>query len=137
MQTRAKVVVAYLDGRRLKGYTNDFSPARDQFFLFPESQDPKPGDRGTAVRFGSLKAVFFVKDFAGNPDHQPSSDHVPMPGKKLEVTFADNETMRGSSVAYNPKALGFFLQPLDQAGNNERVFIVNQNVRSVRVLSAV
>ena len=137
MQTRAKVVVAYLDGRRLKGYTNDFSPARDQFFLFPEGQEPKPGDRGTAVRFGSLKAVFFVKDFAGNPEHLPAADNAQLPGKKLEVTFADNETMRGSTLAYNPKSLGFFLQPLDVAGNNERVFIVNQNVRSVRVLSAV
>ena len=134
MQARAKVVVAYLDGRRLKGYTNDFSPVRDQFFLFPEGQEAKPGERGTAVRFGSLKAVFFVKDFAGNPDHQPSTDSTPMPGKKMEVTFADNETMRGTTVAYNAKALGFFLQPLDRGGNNERVFIVNQNVRSVRVL---
>jgi Family of unknown function (DUF6982) len=134
LQARAKVVVAYLDGRRLKGYTNDFSPARDQFFLFPEGQEPKPGERGTAIRFGSLKAVFFVKDFAGNPDHQPVADPTPMPGKKMEVTFADNETMRGTTVAYNAKALGFFLQPLDRGGNNERVFIVNQNVRSVRVL---
>lgn len=53
MQSRAKVVVAYLDGRRLKGYTNDFSPVRDQFFLFPDGVEPKPGDRGTS-RFGSL-----------------------------------------------------------------------------------
>ena len=134
MQTRAKVVVAYLDGRRLKGYTNDFSPARDQFFLFPESQEPKPGERGTAVKFGNLKAVFFVKDFAGNPNHQPAADLAVMPGKKLEVTFADGETMRGTTVAHNPKALGFFLQPIDRASNNERVFIVNQNVRQVRVL---
>ena len=134
MQTRAKVVVAYLDGRRLKGYTNDFSPARDQFFLFPEGQEPKPGERGTAVRFGTLKAVFFVKDFAGNPDHQPAAEGAFPPGKKMEVTFADNETMRGTTVAYNPKSLGFFLQPLDSTGNNERVFIVNQNVRQVRVL---
>ncbi len=134
MQTRAKVVVAYLDGRRLKGYTNDFSPARDQFFLFPEGQEPKPGDRGTAVKIANLKAVFFVKDFAGNPHHQPAAEPAQMPGKKLEITFADNETMRGSTVAYNPKALGFFLQPLDRASNNERVFIVNQNIRQVRVL---
>jgi hypothetical protein len=134
LQTRAKVVVAYLDGRRLKGYTNDFSPARNQFFLFPEGQEPKPGDRGTAVKFDSLKAVFFVKDFVGNPHHQPAASLSQVPGKKMEVTFADSETMRGSTVAYNPKALGFFLQPLDTACNNERVFIVNQNVRQVRVL---
>lgn len=134
MQARAKVVVAYLDGRRLKGFTNDFSAARDQFFLFPEGQDTKPGERGTAIKLANLKAIFFVKDFAGNPEPRPAAELQQTPGKKLEVTFADNETIRGSTVGYNPKALGFFIQPLDRASNNERIFIVNQNVRAVRVL---
>ena len=134
MQNRAKVVVAYLDGRRLKGFTNDFSPARNQFFLFPEGHEPKPGDRGTPVKFENLKAIFFVKDFAGNPGHQPAAHPVSqISGKRLEITFADNEKIQGTSVAYNPKALGFFVQPLETS-NNERVFVVNQNVRQVRVL---
>jgi hypothetical protein len=134
MQTRAKVVVAYLEGRRLKGYTNDFSPVRDQFFLFPEGADPKPGERGTPVRVVELKAVFFVKDFAGNPDHTESPDPSQLLGKKIEVTFADGEKLVGSSVAYNPRNLGFFMQPANSADNNERIFVLNRNVKQVKVL---
>ena len=134
MQTRAKVVVAYLDGRRLKGYTNDFSPVRDQFFLFPEGVDPKPGERGTPVRVAELKALFFVKDFAGNPDRREAPDSSQILGKKMEVTFTDGERLHGSSVAYNPKNLGFFMQPLNSADNNERIFVINRNVKQVKVL---
>jgi len=132
MQTRAKVVVAYLDGRRLKGYTNDFSPVRDQFYLFPESLNPKPGERGTPVRVAELKAVFFVKDFVGNAVSRQATA-APLPGKKIEVTFADGEKLVGSSVAYNPRNLGFFMQPANPADNNERIFVINRNVKQVKV----
>jgi uncharacterized protein DUF6982 len=134
MQTRAKVVVAYLDGRRLKGYTNDFSPVRDQFFLFPEGTDPKPGARGTPVRLAELKAVFFVKDFAGSSAQREAPDPSQLLGKKIEVTFADGEKLIGSSVAYNPRNLGFFMQPANSADNNERIFVINRNVKQVKVL---
>jgi len=134
MQTRAKVVVAYLDGRRLKGYVNDFSPVRDHLFLFPEGTDPKPGERGIPVRVAELKALFFVKDFAGNPAHKEAPNLSQLLGKKIEVTFADGEKLIGSSVAYNPKNLGFFMQPADSADNNERIFVLNRNVKQVKVL---
>jgi hypothetical protein len=137
MQTRAKVVVAYLDGRRLKGYTNDFSPVRDQFFLFPEGVEPKPGNRGTLVRADELKAIFFVKDFAGNQAHRqapaaPAASQLL--GKRIGVIFADGEKLAGSSIAYNPKNLGFFMQPTNSTDNNERIFVINQNVKQVKVL---
>ena len=136
MQTRAKVVVAYLDGRRLKGYVNDFSPVRDHLFLFPEGTDPKPGERGIQVAFSDLKALFFVKNFAGDPNHirrqaENGSQH---PGKKIEVTFPDGEKVFGYTIAYNPKNPGFFLQPPDATDNNERIFVVNRNAKQVKVL---
>ncbi len=134
MPPKAKVVAAYLDGRRLKGYTNDFSPARDQFFLFPEGAEPAAGARGTPIRLAELKALFFVKQFSGDPAHITSADVSQHPGKKLEVTFPDGEKLTGFSVAYNPKAAGFFMQSGDATGNNERIFVVNRNARQVRVL---
>jgi hypothetical protein len=131
---RAKVVVACLDGRRLRGYTNDFSPVRDLFFLFPEGIDFKPGDRGTPIRIAELKALFFVKDFTGDPAYKEISGASPLPGKRIEVIFSDGEKLIGSSVAYNPKSLGFFMQPADPAGNNERIFVVNRNVKEAKAL---
>ena len=133
MPSRAKVVVAYLDSRRLRGYTNDFSPVRDQFFLFPDGVEPKPGDRGTSVRIVELKALFFVKDFAGDQAHTEVPGTSPLPGKRIEVTFSDGEKLNGSSVAYNPKNQGFFMQPADPADNNERIFVVNRNVKQAKV----
>jgi hypothetical protein len=132
--SKAKVVAAYLDGRRFKGYTNDFSPARDQFFLFPEDTDPAPGGRGTPVRLADLKALFFVKEFAGDPTHLRADSATGQPGKKIEVTFRDGEKLIGFSVAYNPKGVGFFLQPADTGANNDRIFVVNRNTSQVRVL---
>ncbi len=134
MPNKAKVIAAYLDGRRLKGYTNDFSPVRDQFFLFPEAADSKSDERGTAVRLAELKALFFVKEFAGNPAYVSPKVTGQGPGKKVEVTFADSEILVGFTVAYNPKALGFFLQPADNTGNNERIFVVNRNAKQVRMV---
>ena len=134
MPTRAQVVVAYLDSRRLKGYTNDFSPVRDHFFLFPEGVDPKPGDRGTPIGVAELKAVFFVKDFAGKPGHREAPAAFQPVGKRIEITFADGEKLIGSSVAYNPKNIGFFMQPANPADNNERIFVINCNVKQVKVL---
>lgn len=134
MQKRAKVVAAYLDGRRLKGYVHDFSPVRDHVFLFPEGMEPKPGEHGIRVGFSELKALFFVKSFAGDPTHIDLADGFPRPGKKVEVTFADGEKIVGFTVAYNLKNPGFFLQPLDQAGNNDHIFVVNCNARQVKAL---
>lgn len=133
MQSKGKVVAAYVDGRRLKGHTSDFSPVRDHVFVF-EGADPKPGERGTLVQLAELKALFFVKDFAGNPAHKDAAVGAQRPGKKIEVTFPDGETIIGFTVAYNPKNLGFFMQPVDEAGNNERIFVVNRNVKQVRTL---
>jgi hypothetical protein len=50
------------------------------------------------------------------------------------VIFADGEKLIGSSVAYNPRNLGFFMQPANSAENNERIFVINQNVKQVKVL---
>lgn len=134
MQYRAKVVVAYLDGRRLKGYTSDFSPACDHFFLIPEDVDYNPGDHGISIRIDELKALFFVKDFAGDPSRKDARGPFQLPGQPIEVTFSDGEKLIGSSVAYNPKNLGFFMQPADPDGNNERIFIVNRNTKQAKVL---
>jgi hypothetical protein len=134
MLNKARVVIAYLDGRRLKGYVNDFSAVRDHLFLFPEGTDSKTGERGISVRLNELKALFFVKDFAGDPSRPAAPEVAQAPGKKVEVTFPDGEQLVGFTVAYNPKNLGFFVQPANPASNNERIFVVNGNVKRVRML---
>lgn len=127
----AKVVVAYVDGQRLKGYAYNFSALKDSFDLHPQENPLQ--QRGTRVEMKDVKAVFFVKDFVGDPEYRESPlvegrGH----GRKIEVTFGDGEKVVGVTQGYNPEKLGFFMNPLDPKSNNVRVFIVNRNTRRVR-----
>lgn len=135
MPAKTKVVVAFLDGRRLKGFLFDFSPVRGYFFLFPES-DPalESSARGLLVRLSELKALFFVKEFAGNPGRQQNPVSGAVPGNKIEVTFSDGETLVGVADAPFAGGLGYFFTPADPNSNNERIFVIAANVRESRPL---
>lgn len=128
-----KIVVRYREGRLLKGFTHDFHPSRTQFTLWP-SINSAPSDR-MYVPTSQLKAVFFVRDFNGNPDYRDArafGGHSA--GRRLEVTFADDEVLLGSTLNYRPDGVGFFINPADALGNNLRVFVVGSAIRHVRFL---
>jgi len=55
-------------------------------------------------------------------------------GRKLEVTFKDGEKVIGTTEAWSPQKLGFFLFPADAMTNNLRIFVVNRNAAQVRLL---
>ena len=126
-----RVVVACLDGRRLKGHVYNFSMTKEKFFLFPEEESAQRESVEVALK--DLKAIFFVKTFLGDPERRDITPARPQGhGKAIEVTFQDGESIAGTSEAYNPARPGFFLFPFDQAGNNIRIFVVNKNVREVK-----
>jgi len=128
-----KVVVAHLDGRRLKGYAYDFSALKDSFNLLPQ-EDPLQG-RGTKLEMKDLKAVFFVKDFVGNRDSHESELIEPKAhGRKIEVTFRDGERIVGTTEGYNPQKVGFFMLPANPKSNNLRMFVITKNARQVRLI---
>jgi uncharacterized protein DUF6982 len=127
-----RAVVAFLDGRRLKGYLFNFSALKESFRVFHDG--PAGQQSGSDILMKDLKAVFFVKDFAGDPDYRkaPEGD-APKRGRRVTVTFRDGEELSGATETYNPQKLGFFVFPYDDGGNNLRVFVVNSNVRKVKV----
>src|SRR5437899_9635827 len=128
---RNKAVVAFLDGRRLKGYIYNFSSQKDRFRLFFEKDTLQR--EGTDVQIKDLKAIFFAKDFVGNSEYQ-ESQMVPLgnQGRKAEVTFRDGEKIVGTTDAYNPQKIGFFIVPADIRSNNQRVFVVTIKARQNR-----
>ena len=127
----SKVVVGCRDGRRLKGFVFNFSAARDQFHLFTET--PTSTSRGVDIKFEVVKAVFFVKDFEGVSGRKDAYDLEKVGhGRKLEVTFHDGEKIAGTTEAYNPTKVGFFLFPADAESNNLRIFVVNRSVKNVK-----
>ena len=127
-----KVVARYANGKILKGYTFNFSPNRTRFHLFRTVT----ADRGTLILMKDLKAVFFVRDFAGDPDHsEPTAfDGAPRPAAhKVRVEFFDGELLCGYTTMADLHELGFFFVPVDPESNNVRVFAALAAVSSVRL----
>ena len=129
-----KVVARYIDGRIVKGLSQDFFPNKDHFHVY--SAD-KPSGEAVEVLVKELKAVFFVRDFVGNYQYDERKEYIQgdkPSGRKIEVTFRDGEVLVGTTLGYDPKRPGFFLFPADPKSNNIRVFAVTTAVKKVRYL---
>ncbi|MGE5789814.1 MAG: DUF6982 domain-containing protein [Syntrophaceae bacterium] len=130
-----KVVVRYADGKVVKGYTQDFFPNKDRFHLQP--QQKSSGQDTQQILIKDLKAIFFVKDFGGNPaydERRQFGDGDRPQGRKMEILFKDGEQIVGSTLGYEPNRPGFFIQPVDGQSNNMRVFVVQAFVDKIRTL---
>ena len=126
-----QVVIAFLGGRRARGYVFDFLPTRDRCRLFP-SQTAKQ-EEGELVNFSELKAIFFLRETTDETTTQaPTPTSVNR--RKLEVIFADKERLEGTTEGYSRERLGFFMVPDDPTGKIIRVFVINANVKSVKWL---
>lgn len=129
-----KVVVRYSDGRVVKGVTQDFFPNKDRFHL---RSDTTTAEEPAEVLIRDLKAVFFVKDFEGNPGYEERKEYIngdKPQGRKVEVIFVDGEKLVGSTLGYDPNRIGFFLFPVDPESNNIRLFAVTAAVQTVRYI---
>ena len=125
------VVARYADGHALKGFTSDFHASRSHFTMVA-SPTTNEAD-AVIVPLVRLKAVFFVRDFAGNPDYIERTDGVDLQaGRRIEVTLHDGEVLVGTTLNYRSDGQGFFVTPIDPETNNIRVFVVANAVRQVR-----
>jgi hypothetical protein len=131
----AKIVARFADGRIKKGYTRDFSPNKDNFYIARDHlrQPIEPEE----VNLADLKAVFFVKRFAGILDYterKEFSEGDSPRGQMVEVVFADGEILQGSVLRYRMQETGFFFFPVDPKSNNLTLFVVNAAVKKFRYL---
>ncbi|MDX1631722.1 MAG: hypothetical protein R3234_07665 [Thermoanaerobaculia bacterium] len=117
----------YTNGRIVKGTTNDFFPTKESFHVQEESGET------VAIRRDDLKALFFVKSFEGDPEHEEdtSFEGTTAQGRKMRVTFEDGETLAGFTMGFSRDRPGFFLFPSDEESNNSRIFVVGSAVESV------
>jgi hypothetical protein len=86
------------------------------------------------ISIKDLKAVFFVKDFAGNPQHVKSNEFDPsrpQNGRKIRVEFKDGEVLVGTTMGYQPGRQGFFILPADTGSNNERCYVVSAFTKEI------
>jgi hypothetical protein len=129
---QVKVVARFRSGKLVKGYTNDFFPKKPSFHVGSD-----PSDHGVEVAINDLKALFFVKDFDGNPAHEKKQSFDEgriYQGRKAEITFVDGEKMVGTVLSYDKERPGFFVVPADEDGNNTRAFIVSAAVKEFHFL---
>jgi hypothetical protein len=124
-----KVVVKFKDNTVAKGKTSDFFPNKTQFHL-----EEMKGEI-VEISIEDLKAVFFVKDFKGNKNHEDNyNDEIAAGGRKIKVHFSDGETVVGYTLGYSPDRQGFYLTPADLQGNNERIFVVKSATEKIEFL---
>jgi hypothetical protein len=133
MSETNKVVVRFLDGSLQKGTTEDFFPNRPTFHLRPVGSSEMK-----EIRCKELKAVFFVKDFAGDPKRHEAHGFERATadvsrGKKVAIRFKDGERVFGFTLTYMPDRSGFFITPADPSSNNLRIYVLAHAAREVRV----
>jgi len=86
-----------------------------------------------------IKAVFFVSDLNGEPDHNCLRFHALepiIPGIWVQVQFRDGEVIEGiveNSIRFLTEP-GFFLRPTDPSGNNKLIYIMKSWLAEHHVL---
>jgi hypothetical protein len=85
--------------------TADFVPARASFHLLPTHPDGGRAGEPIEVQLADLKALFFVKDFTGNPAHAEAKEFEPgvtLPGRRIRVEFLDGEVLGAPRWGISP-----------------------------------
>ena len=134
---KKKAVVKYQNGEIIKGWVEDLRADQDSFILFPLIEYSE--EQRMEIRFSSLKAVFFVKDFIGDKNYKKVRTFdvdlkITPSQRKLIVNFIDGEHLYGTSHNYGRYKIGFFVYPIDPKDNSERIFVVHSAVESVRLI---
>lgn len=130
-----KVVARFADGRMVKGMTADFSPAKD--LLHVRVATTPAGVEYVEIHTKDLKALFFVKDLAGDPLHAERDEFDPSrppAGRPIRVAFKDGEILVGTTTGYRPGRPGFFLEPADASSNIERCYVVTAATQEIGFL---
>ena len=127
-----KVVVRTRGGEVIPGFANKELIKNSLEIISNKGQE-------RTFRLESLKAVYFVKDFAGNPEYNEIKFLTEEPtGSMLWVRlkFYDGEVQEGK-VPNDLElfcAPGFFLWPLDRDTNNECVYVIKSSLKSLSIL---
>ena len=130
-----KVVVRTRDGEVIPGFANPGGMNNTLKIITQQGKEQK-------FSIDKLKAVFFVKDFQGNPEY----DEIKFLNKQAvssmiwaRVEFFDGEVLEGK-IPNNMELIsspGFYLSPSDQDTNNRRVWVVKSALKNFTFLNPV
>jgi len=134
---KKKVVVKYKNGEIIKGWVEDFRPDRESFILFPLIEYSE--EERIEIKFSSLKAVFFIKDFIGDKNYKKVrtfdiDSKITPSQRKLIVNFVNGEHLYGTTHSYGKYKVGFFVYPIDPKDNSDRMFVIHKAIESVHLM---
>jgi len=135
-----KVILRFVDGKMLKGFIRDLKISEEYLYIEDESNHQHK------VRLKELKAIFFVRKFEGERQHQERKSFTgTLPGsKRVFVKFKDGESIMGNMEGEIPWERGFFLEsmkektftiiPVDEDSNNTKILVVTTSVKDVAMI---
>ena len=135
--TYKKVVVRRLDRGLIKGFVDSNS------YLRPGSMEMLDREGRTVhVPLDAIKAIFFVREFEGNPQRSERKLFQSRPrlaGLWVHITFKDNEILEGllpsNLTELHPE--GFLLTPAGLYSNNLKIFVPRSALSSIDVLGVI
>jgi Family of unknown function (DUF6982) len=117
-----EVVAHYIAGHLVKGSSLDVDPNKPTCHI-------KTAEQGMVeVKFADLKALFFVRDLAGDPAHKEEVAVDPSDARthgacQIDVQFADGERVVGLTARFPPVRRFFYVVPADAQSNNIRILV--------------
>jgi hypothetical protein len=125
----SEVQLTFRHGRCLRGYTQGFHPATTIAHVWSSCAGSNREPPQT-VPLSLLRHVAFMRDFddAGRP--QPASCGTNESAHAVEVTFQNNDALIGTIPGYDPRQIGFWIQP-SRRQDVARVFAISAAVREI------
>jgi hypothetical protein len=127
-----KVIIRTRKGKTVSGFTRDVGISEQVKIMTRQGKEE-------VFILGDLKAIFFVKDFQGNPQYEEVkflSQQPPTEKLWVRAVFFDGEVSEGA-VKNNGELLnsqGFYLSPSDHDTNNEMVYIPKSALKELTIL---
>jgi len=115
-------------GNRLHGFARGFHPSESALNLWP-SCAASDRDRQT-VPLSLLRTVVFVRDLDDDGRSLPGQHPDTRSLHAVEVTFRNNDFVRGATPGYDPGQIGFWILP-SHHHQQPRVFAVSSAVREI------
>ncbi|HEY2934584.1 MAG TPA: hypothetical protein VGK99_22840 [Acidobacteriota bacterium] len=133
MSSLRKVIVRTRDGKVTAGFAREDTIKDEVGILTRQGKDE-------VFNIEDIKAIFFVKDFDGDPKHEEFKFFTKQPISEkiwVRVELVDGEILEGA-VKNNvdlQNLHGFYLWPSDKDANNEIAYIPRSFVRRLTILS--
>lgn len=127
------VVANLLSGEVVKGISLDVDATKPVCHIRTDAGVVK-------VKLADTKALFFVRNLAGDPQRNDQQAVAPDDPRQrgatmVEIRFKDGERIVAFTNRYPPRGVFHYVVPVDPASNNSRILINQAAVASLALVS--